>query len=613
MVSLGGACRPAVVRGDPNAEWTLLVYMASDDDLEQAAIANVREMVQVGSTQAVNVIVQIDRAAATKNGRGFTRGPLLNLPDFTSTKRLRIDRGEVREIADLGETNTGDPAALADFVAWGMTTFPAKKTALVLWDHGGATRGFGWDTTNADQPLSIVDMHAGLAKGLAAAGRARLDVLGFDACLMSNLGVLHELSGLADVVIGSEEVEPAHGWTYAPLITAMSENESPSGLAKRIVESYESACREAKTIDMCTLAAFDTRKLEAILPSLDALGTRLREQTKTPTDWYKLARARVAAEEYGTDAGSPSAYSTVDLADFTTGAARATKQPDPIAPLIEAATIAAFHGAGKPRSHGVSVTFPRQRKDVRPVDNTLAITHRAGWPAFVESYMAFADADRAAPSIQGLDAKVSEGAVDLSATIATDDIAETVALVGTADAKGATSILSLAVLPEGVTSYRWTRTLPTLSDGAASLPVTVFAHAPYLDESGDLVSVVTLAGFLEPHGVAADHIDVTVYMKLSPHAPAAIVGIYRFADGGRAGEIELHPDDRFAPMVKTIGTDGAHSWVASDKTVALGDRAKIRLEERAAAAGEYVVGFRVTDFAANRQIATTRVQLTATR
>ena len=44
---------------------------------------------------------------------------------------------------NLKETNTGDPKVLADFLQWGLTEYPAKRTMVVLWNHGS-----GWDDTD---------------------------------------------------------------------------------------------------------------------------------------------------------------------------------------------------------------------------------------------------------------------------------------------------------------------------------------------------------------------------------------------------------------------------------------------------------------------------------
>ena len=43
------------------AEWTVMVYLDADNNLESAGIDDINEMEIVGSTTEVNVVVQVDR------------------------------------------------------------------------------------------------------------------------------------------------------------------------------------------------------------------------------------------------------------------------------------------------------------------------------------------------------------------------------------------------------------------------------------------------------------------------------------------------------------------------------------------------------------------------
>src|SRR5215468_4599502 len=49
------------------AKWTVMVYFAADNDLEEKAIADLNEMKKVGSTDEVNIVAQLD-----SRGRGNT-------------------------------------------------------------------------------------------------------------------------------------------------------------------------------------------------------------------------------------------------------------------------------------------------------------------------------------------------------------------------------------------------------------------------------------------------------------------------------------------------------------------------------------------------------------
>jgi Clostripain family len=109
------------------AKWTVMVYFAADNDLDEEAIANLKMMKRVGSTKEVNIVAQLD-----SRGRGSTYRFLLQ--DELSS----LDEDVVGE--PLPEINTGDPRELTDFIKWGMKEFPAQHTMLVLWGHGR-----GWE------------------------------------------------------------------------------------------------------------------------------------------------------------------------------------------------------------------------------------------------------------------------------------------------------------------------------------------------------------------------------------------------------------------------------------------------------------------------------------
>src|SRR3989442_10858296 len=94
------------------AEWTILVYMDADNNLEDAGIADFLEMASVGSTSLVKIVVEFDRAVGYNNSYG----------DWTTTKRFLVTQGMIptpaAALSDLGEVNMADPANLTNFVTW---------------------------------------------------------------------------------------------------------------------------------------------------------------------------------------------------------------------------------------------------------------------------------------------------------------------------------------------------------------------------------------------------------------------------------------------------------------------------------------------------------------
>ena len=78
--------------------WTIMVYMAADNDLEAQALADLAEIKTVGSTPQVTIVAQLDRA---QPGQPTRRYYLTRLRTLEAIRR------------PPGETNSGDAGDLA--------------------------------------------------------------------------------------------------------------------------------------------------------------------------------------------------------------------------------------------------------------------------------------------------------------------------------------------------------------------------------------------------------------------------------------------------------------------------------------------------------------------
>ena len=66
--------------------------------------------------------------------------------------------------------------------------------------------------------------------------------MGFDACLMAMVETTYAMRNIANVMVGSEELEPGKGWSYSDWVARLSAKSAmePEELAKTIVEAYKS-------------------------------------------------------------------------------------------------------------------------------------------------------------------------------------------------------------------------------------------------------------------------------------------------------------------------------------------------------------------------------------
>ncbi len=367
-------------------EWLVMLYQNADDEvLEGDIFTDLNEAELVGSSAAVTIVSQLDRHAAAFDGDG----------DWTTAKRFLVtadddlDALASEEIEDLGEVDSGAPETLVDFAVWAMSEYPAQKYALILSDHGAGWVG-GWNDDAPDEgsSLTINEIDQALAAILAETGADQFELLGFDACLMSQVEVLAGIAPYARYAVASQETEPAIGWAYAEFLGRLSAKPAQSGkeLAKTIVNTYivgdiriqdddargdylleaygqeedVAPARLAKIeSESVTLTALDLAKFPALIDALNEFAFAL-----TAADPDAVARARTYAQSFETVFGEEEPSPFLDLGNFANLAAEFAASPTLDRALrkldraSKAAIIAEKHGEGRPGASGLSIFFP---------------------------------------------------------------------------------------------------------------------------------------------------------------------------------------------------------------------------------------------------------------
>jgi hypothetical protein len=250
----------------PAARWTVLIYMAANNDLEIASLLNLQQLADAASSPLVNVVVQI-----TRDPDSDITDTIANLKPFTSTKRLLVQHGRFTELADLGRVNSGSPATLADFISWGERSYPAQHYLLALSDHGG-----GWQGCCEDDTFKTFKTFMDLASIQRALKQANapLDIIGFDACLMASVEVAAAVQPYASLLVASEELEPAYGWDYTALVNTLARTPDigATDLARAIADTYLAGLNE-KVPDEALYTTFSVVDL-AQLPAVHTSTTR---------------------------------------------------------------------------------------------------------------------------------------------------------------------------------------------------------------------------------------------------------------------------------------------------------------------------------------------------
>jgi hypothetical protein len=479
--SIGEGLRPlskAADFGSQTPDWTVMVYMNGDNDLEKYAVRDFLEMARVqGNNGQVNMVVQFDRRSGYDNRYG----------DWTDTRRFLIKKDMTptpanslmsEQIGPNNEVNMGDGQVLRDFVVWARATYPAKHYMLVLWDHGDGWRllntvklkgdtatlaaikktrqanvaaagslkerfqalelrknsylkasnvetiqpgvrvqpSFGItpfdsivdapyraisnDHTSDGDKLYNREVQDALAEAL---GGLKLDVIGFDACLMSMVETAYAMREVANVMVGSEELEPGEGWDYSDWLQRLVSNPTmdPKSLGRTLVESYQRAYESPES--ETTLAAIDLNKVETLASSISEFAQVL--QNNIIAELSKIIEARLACMPYAPGDG----LSGIDLSHFCDqiitrvgsqeirAKALATRQ------AVDAVIIHNYAGAlrqGAYGSHGLAIYFPENKsiyehdpyKDGYSESNSIfpiEFVKNHMWDNFLTTYLSF--------------------------------------------------------------------------------------------------------------------------------------------------------------------------------------------------------------------------------
>ena len=258
-------------------DWNFLVYMCNNNNLHQFGVQNFRQMVKVGSTPYLNILLQMDEYGEKEIMRFF------------------IEQNNPIVIENQSNTATsfsGTPTNLFEFAQWGIKGYPSQKTCLVLWNHGAGIKDpqiWGRMLTKWRDKLfefnkktGLLELNRKLANGKRTMdvmleelkkeeergiafndvsetyltnedlklglenickdllGGKKIDVLAMDACHMAMVEIASQIKTAANFMVASEEVEPGAGYDYVNVLSPFATQTLDSeALARYIVFCYE--------------------------------------------------------------------------------------------------------------------------------------------------------------------------------------------------------------------------------------------------------------------------------------------------------------------------------------------------------------------------------------
>lgn len=416
-------------------EWTVMVYLAGDNNLDSAGVIDLKEMKKVGSTEQINVIAQFDR-----EGKDI------------ATNRYYIRKGGTLAkdvVGSLGETNMGNPRVLEDFIKWGIKNYPAEHYLVVVWNHGN-----GWNDENVyrvarnmmklnikrrgevvlpakgaqKDSVSIRRIraiggkkfrhalfHTSIMKAITIRGIAydddaqdfldniemkrllastkkilkrKIDILGMDACMMSMAEVVYQLRGSVSLTVGSEEVEPGDGWPYDRILAKLAKKPAmtPNELATTIVNEYVASYPANAGV---TQSACDLSKAGLLASAVDQLADVLNSHLSDAAVRATVIECRLQTQAYDTP-DYIDLYDFCNLLESKTGFDDIRAACSAVKNMIQRDGVvirSGYKGKNVKHSNGLSIYFPQ--KSLSSLYATLDFTKKTSWGKFLERCISY--------------------------------------------------------------------------------------------------------------------------------------------------------------------------------------------------------------------------------
>lgn len=337
---------------------TVMIYMVGSDLESTSGNASV-DLLEIAESMADtrhnNIVIYAGGASAWQiDGLSAEKDSI-----------LKVSSGNVYVVDTLKAANMGEADTLSSFINYCYDNYSSDSYSLILWDHGGgAVVGFGYDE-NYEDTLSLDELQTALEKSVGKRGK-KLELVGFDACLMSSLEVADVLEPYAKYMVASQETEPGWGWDYSFLSCLTDKPIDGETLAKNIIDYYMEFGEMAFELypqlycDL-TLSCVDLTKYAAVEEALNVFFSSL-EEGLTVKNFPQVSRTCSRLRGFG-EFSSNYNYGMLDSVNLIKSLDKVQKA-DGTQKLLNAIDDMVVYASGNvDDAEGISICYPNKTDD----------------------------------------------------------------------------------------------------------------------------------------------------------------------------------------------------------------------------------------------------------
>lgn len=306
LTACGGGSEPSADSGS----WAIYWYLCGSDLESDGGFAtgDLSELMEADLPENVTVVIETGGALEWQN----------ELVDGSVLQRYVYDSEGLTLVDEQPSASMGESGTLEDFLRFARENYPADRTAVVFWNHGGGSvAGAAFDEVYGYDALTLSEMYAAFSAVWEPDTEDQpLELVGFDTCLMATVDTAYTFCDLSRYLVASEETEPANGWYYSRWLQALADDPSMDGaaLGRVICDAYYEGCEDVGTEENATLSVTDLSRLVPLLDAYETFGTQaLAAAAEDPGFLSRFRREADLSENYGGNTREQGYTNMVDM------------------------------------------------------------------------------------------------------------------------------------------------------------------------------------------------------------------------------------------------------------------------------------------------------------
>ena len=286
--------------------YTLLMYVCGSDlesyqdgrTISGLATQDIKEILSVkNQPEDVNIVIETGGASKWASTYNISNSKL---------QRHHVENGKLITDDSLTNASMGKASTLQSFLEYGLSTYPAEKTALILWNHGGALGGVCSDENYNGDALTASEVKSAIEGAFTTAGltvgQDKLEWIGYDACLMAVQDIAEINSKYFNYMICSEESEAGEGWEYSSWIDDLYAGKDTETMLKAIcdgfIKAYDDNYGRYYDNDQ-TLSFLNLNKMAAYKEAFESLASDMTSTIKSNASTFNTVMKSV--KDYGSE------------------------------------------------------------------------------------------------------------------------------------------------------------------------------------------------------------------------------------------------------------------------------------------------------------------------